>query len=150
MLNTFHPKLKNRLIETKDKILTQNKVLNTEGEIWENTNKIQTLEKEEKSSIVPTIRPKPQMSDFEIEKLEKLLNCKNKAVKKWIEEKEHHFDKLTQKLFEKGKRMARHFSMHNKNLGNNNILDQISESNPSSIRITESENEGKFKFIKIF
>jgi len=41
------------------------------------------------------------MSDTEVEKLEVLLNCKNRAVSNWIEEKEDHFDKLTQKLYNK-------------------------------------------------
>lgn len=143
MLNTFHPKLKNRLIEAKDKILTQNNCVKQDQQAVKRAQNLLAKEKDERSNTVPTVRTRPQMSDTEIEKLEKLLNCKNKAVKKWIEEKEDHFDKMTQKLFEKGKRMARHFSMHSKKHADDNILDQISDSNPSSIRITESENEGK-------
>lgn len=45
------------------------------------------------------------MSDSEIEKLENMLNFKNKVVNKWIEEKEHHFDRLTEKLYHKGEKM---------------------------------------------
>jgi succinate dehydrogenase flavin-adding protein (antitoxin of CptAB toxin-antitoxin module) len=45
------------------------------------------------------------MSDTEMEKLEKLLNCKDRAVNKWIQEKEQHFDQMTQKLYTKSKKL---------------------------------------------
>jgi hypothetical protein len=45
------------------------------------------------------------MSDREIEKLENLLNYKNMAVNKWIEKKEHQFDRLNEKLYSKGEKM---------------------------------------------
>jgi succinate dehydrogenase flavin-adding protein (antitoxin of CptAB toxin-antitoxin module) len=45
------------------------------------------------------------MSDTDMEKLEKLLNCKDRAVNKWIQEKEQHFDQMTQKLYTKSKKL---------------------------------------------
>ena len=141
-LNTFHPKLRNRLIETKDKILDQNKSINAPLVTLSNCAKWNEENKIEKNNVTSNSQAKTPMTDIEIEKLEKLLNCKNKAVKKWIEEKEQHYDNLTQKLLKNGKKLARHMSLKSQNIWENKVLDQLSESHPSSIRITESENEG--------
>lgn len=49
------------------------------------------------------------LSDTEVERLEQLLDCKNRAVKKWIEEKEDHFDKMTQKLYSRAEKQLKKY-----------------------------------------
>lgn len=91
------------------------------------------------------------MSDHEMQKLEELLNCKNRAINKWIQEKEDEFDELTQKIYKKGKKLIEGKTLTEEideqiriqEKVDNRKLNRESGSKRSSIRITETESEGR-------
>jgi len=56
-------------------------------------------------TIQNTLKTPNLMSDQDMEKLEHLLNCKERAVNQWMQEKDQHFDELTQKLYYKSKKL---------------------------------------------
>lgn len=85
------------------------------------------------------------MSDAEVEKLESLLNCKNRAVNKWIEEKEDHFNKLTQKLYNNAEKRIN----KSKHIGSERVLESLNGSDTDNSQRLSLQSSATDKDSKI-
>ncbi|CAI2370769.1 unnamed protein product [Moneuplotes crassus] len=76
------------------------------------------------------------LSEEEVRRIEQILDCKNRAVNKWIEEKEDHYDKLMQKLYSKAEKRLKKYS--NLDCDSANKSDN-EESNRFSLKSSDTE-----------